>query len=239
MRFSMLFDPLRRRRGQTILHCLGDSHVSMFADWTGAQKLPRTVIRPNIVYGATALGLANPNSKTNALEKFRAQMGGIAPADFALFLLGEVDCGFVIWYRAAKTGLSVASQFETSLANYQNFVRDSKLAPEKTIICSAPLPTIGDEQIGAKNWGEVASARREVTATQRQRTDLTRDYNRRLEAWCHLENRRFLNFENEIFDSQTGLVAARFLHPDPLDHHLNPAQIQPILRAKLSEMGFE
>jgi hypothetical protein len=229
---SRQLDPLRRRRGHQILHLLGDSHLSMFENWHGPQALPRTVIRPTKVPGATALGLANPNSKSNALAKFEAQLGHITAEDFTLFLLGEVDCGFVIWYRAAKMGLSVESQLEESLSNYRNFVRDSGLPPEKTIICCAPLPTIGDEQ----NWGEVANARREITATIQQRTDLTRAYNQQLRAWCDAENRRFLDFESEITDPQTGLVAAQFLHPDPLDHHLNPTQIQPILRQKLVQV---
>lgn len=215
---------------------MGDSHVHLFRAVESSRTLSRTVIRTTIVGGATALGIVNPNSKTDALLTFRKQLRAISKRTFLLLLLGEVDCGFVIWYRAEKYGLSVESQFMKSLQNYEAFVQS--LLSEgfyRIIICSAPLPTIVDGQC----WGEVALARKDVQATQIERTRLTHAYNSSLEHMCNRLGLRMLRFDNDIRDDRSGLIRADFLSENPLDHHLNPASVAPLLAGKLRYMGFE
>jgi hypothetical protein len=115
-------DNLHRVSGKRIVYCLGDSHAKVFQYVDQNNYLPRTIFRCVIVGGATALGMVNPNSKTNALLTFQRKLGSISQRDHILFLLGEVDCGFVIWYRAAKYGLTVQAQMEESLRNYKRFI---------------------------------------------------------------------------------------------------------------------
>jgi hypothetical protein len=52
-----------------------------------------------IVGGATAQGAVNPNSKTDALAIFQKKIK-YTNADNILIMLGEVDCGYLIWVRS-------------------------------------------------------------------------------------------------------------------------------------------
>lgn len=63
---------------------------------------------------------------------------------------------------------------------------------------------------------------RQVTASQAERTDLTHRYNRRLAAEVARAGLRFVDFTPDLVDPATGLIADRFRHPDPADHHLHP-----------------
>ena len=228
-------DWLRRTRGTRILYCLGDSHVKMFQRLETGKCFERLVLRCTIVGGATALGLVNPNSKTDALKRFRQELGYVSTRDHLLFLLGEVDCGFVIWYRANKYNMPVEAQFERSLANYQSYLLSvADQGYRNIIVCSVPLPTIVDGQ----TWGEVADARKEVAATLAQRTELTLRYNARMRHFCGQEGLALLDFEQDILDQESGVVRRRFLNHDPLDHHLEPSAMTPVLVSRLQDLGF-
>jgi hypothetical protein len=226
---------MSRLRGKKILYCFGDSHAKMFRFLDQNDYLSQTLIRCHIVGGATAMGMVNPNSKTNALNIFRERIKHISPYDYLLIMLGEVDCGFVIWYRAAKYKVSVETQLAQSLSNYRVFINEL-IADRQTrlIICSAPIPTIFDDA----PRGEIAHARREVTATLEARTNLTLQYNGALKRICQEQDLHFLDFSTEILDVQTGVINKAFLNRDPLDHHLEPSTIAPFLTEKLQRIGF-
>jgi len=55
---------------QTVLHCIGDSHVQHFKYLAREYRLPLTDMRFCIVQGATNMGLANPHSQTQAMPIF-------------------------------------------------------------------------------------------------------------------------------------------------------------------------
>src|SRR5687767_9103177 len=80
---------------------LGDSHASVFKHWRFRFHLPRSRFQLCIVGGATVSGLDNPNSKTQAAAHFENALLSSNPTRI-ITLLGEVDTGFVIWYRAKK-----------------------------------------------------------------------------------------------------------------------------------------
>lgn len=80
------------------------------------------------------------------------------------------------------------------------------------------LPNIRDGQL----VGEVSHLRRDVKATQVERTLLTRSYNRQLEYFCRCEGLRFVDFTPELEDWRTGLLHGHWCHPSPADHHLHP-----------------
>lgn len=181
------------------------------------------------------MGMVNPNSKTQALETFKQNIEQVDRQDYLLFMLGEVDCGFVIWYRAEKYQIAVDEQFNISLENYLKFIRQVVNAGySKIIICSVPLPTIFDGQI----WGEVAKARSEVRASLRERTQLTLKYNSILRDFCRDMGLFYLDFEAEILDSKTLVVKQEYLNKNPLDHHLDSKAMLPVLVRKLKEFGF-
>lgn len=220
----------------TIL-CIGDSHVNMFLPF---QKLP--TILPGSqwtiksVAGATAMGLVNPNSKTQALPVFRQVLAGVSNKQTLVVMqLGEVDCGFVIWYRANKYGLDIQSQLHQSLSNYFGFVQDDVVGQGfcKIVICSATLPTIQDNC----DWGEVATARRDVKATLLERTALTVIYNQQLKQFCDSNGFYYLNMEKHTLDPRTGVVKKKFLNPNRNDHHLNLTQLFPYLLSEVKQLG--
>ena len=123
--------------------------------------LPHTWLDLTEVGGATALGMVNPNSRTNALQSFREVIGRVPQGRSLLFMLGEVDCGFLIWHRAARLGSS-SQQFEESLHNYFGFLNSLLSEGRRSLVVSiVPPPTILDGQ----TWGEVANARSAVAAS--------------------------------------------------------------------------
>lgn len=197
---------------------IGDSHIEAIIRAAEQGLLNRFALVKK-VGGATAVGLRNPNSHTDALAKFRAVLLPARRDCIPIIQLGEVDCGFVIWYRAAKFGESVETQMDESLAAYFSFVDGLRREGYPTIVVTAPiLPTIRDGQ----DWGEVANARREVTATLQQRTKLTLRYIEALRDGARLRDLPFVDLTPDLLDSSTGVVAEAYRHPNPTNHHLDP-----------------
>ena len=95
--------------GFRVIHCLGDSHIEVF--WR--MKLPRTHFRVVSVGGATALGIANPRSQTNALLIFRALLETLPAGSQVVVMLGEVDCACLL-FLFAQNGHDIDMLFERS-----------------------------------------------------------------------------------------------------------------------------
>lgn len=232
-----LFTPFKKVYPCTTIHCLGDSHtdyikhVAHFGFWYA------TRFEFCIVWGgATAMGILNTHSKTNAFNIFSKYLENVKPTDFIFLSLGEVDCRFVIWYRAIKYQTSVEEQFNTSLNNHLGFIKKILSEGKRNIIIPCvPLSTVQDEQY----WGGIANVRRELKVPLKERTDLTIRYNEKLRAFCRDNHLYFLDFEKEILDPQTGVVKREFLTKDPFDNHLLSRKISPILARKLRNYGFK
>jgi PST family polysaccharide transporter len=200
-------------------YVFGDSHAKIFSHINAIHPLSKLYFDVTPVKGATAQGLVNPNSKTNSLQIFRNKINTITnKKSILIFLLGEVDTGFVIWYRAQKYGESVEAQLERSLTNYITFLTETqKRGFQNIFVVSAPLPTIRDNQ----TWGDIANLRKEVTATQLERTELTLRYNSKLRDLCEMHGLKFVNFDEELLDSNTGLIKDVFVNEDLSNHHLD------------------
>lgn len=231
--------PLRARAAQLAgkqpLHCFGDSHVLVFKEIRRRRLLPKTWIDVVKVRGATALGMVNPNSQTHALPIFRSVISRLPTDRRLLFLLGEVDCGYLIWYRARRLNVPVEDQLRESLERYQTFL--ASLIDEgrrDLIVTGAPPPTILDDQ----PQGETADARREIEATLLERTALTLRYNSALREWCDSVGVRFLGYDDEVIDPATRVVREDLRNPNPLDAHLAVAPYATVLAAHLRSLGF-
>ncbi|MEI6124940.1 MAG: hypothetical protein WCQ99_00155 [Pseudomonadota bacterium] len=228
-----LFDPPRT------LHCLGDSHAMVFEyiahTYTGMFRA--TKFKFCIVQGATNLGLANPHSQTQAFPIFKKYIAEeIDFRDTVLFILGEIDCGFVIWYRAQKYGLAVEKQFNESKQNFFTLINLAKQkVGKKIILCDVPLPTLHDNQ---KVMGEVANKRLEVKATLRERTDLTLRYNDEIHTFAARDGLQCIQYQNEILDQESKTVSEKYLSKDPRDHHLSNENLSVLLAAKLQQLSF-
>lgn len=202
---------VRRRLFEEVL-VLGDSHADVFEEDAMKSSFPGRFFHVVAVRGATVSGLENPNSKTQAYPTLMAQARR-SKARVAIVLLGEVDTGFVIWYRAEKHGAPVARMLDKALRNYQKFLLE--LVPRFRVICiSTPLPTIRDGQ----DWGEVANIRKNVQTTQAERTRLTLEFNRRMRDFCKKNGIDHLSLDERSLGPD-GLVSPHLLNPDPRNHH--------------------
>ena len=180
-----------------------------------------------VVHGATATGLANPNSKTQALGIFENYLKEeVKKDDYVVFQLGEVDCGFAIWYRAEKHGLSIQKQTQLAIDNYSSLIqKSSAINGKKTIICSAVLPTIQE----GSNFGEVANLRKEVKANVKERTQLTLDFNRMLRQLAEKNRLAFIDLDQSLLNEKTSIIHSKFLHKDSTNHHLDPSSLAKII----------
>lgn len=220
-----------------VLHCVGDSHVQYFEHLAKEYFFVNTRFRFCVVPGASNMGLANPHSKTQAFPIFRDYLNEIDDGEFLLLCLGEVDCGFVIWYRAEKHGSQVDEQFQRSLSNYFKLIELclEKVGRKRLMVLSVPLPMISDSRHAI---GEVANQRLGIKATQKERTDLTRKYNRGLDRFCKSMGVEFLNMEPEMLDKSTGLIFPYFKNQDSSDHHCDQNAVAGLLIPKLKNLGF-
>lgn len=200
------------------LIALGDSHLEALKL---AADLGILNIRSNyfsIVPGATVVGLRNPNSLTDAINIFRTTLLS-QPVDSHLIInLGEVDCGFVMWWRAKKYGESVDKQFQESIDAYHQFLIEVlEMGFTRLCIVGASLPTIRD----GVDMSEVANKRSEITVSIQNRTDLTLRYNQALNELASNLNTRYFDVTDAVLDRSLNLVHDFFLNSDPHDHHLD------------------
>lgn len=212
----------------------GDSHIAPFRKAVELGLLPPETGLLE-VRGATAMGLANPQSVTGALEIFEAGLLPPRPGAVPVMQLGEVDCGFVIWYRAEKHQLPVADQTEKSIQRYFGFV-DRLLAAgyPSVVITGATVPTIRDGQ----DWGEVAHLRREVQTTLVERTQLTLAYNDRLQQGARARGLPFVCIADAVLDPETGVVKDYYRRKNPLNHHLHAARSAELWVAGLNALSL-
>jgi hypothetical protein len=209
--------------------CLGDSHMWRLR----GIHVPGVRFRVRAVGGATASGIQNRQSKTHALTEFNARLGRARRWQQILLHLGEVDCGFVIWYRAEHHGLSVDEQLTRTLDSYTTFIaRVASMGFRRVMVLSVPLPTIGD--LPSERMGEVANLRKEVTATKAERTELTLRFNSELRERCDALGVTFVDATTGQLDPRTGLIHPRFVRKTHLDHHLERV---PYIELVSSELG--
>jgi len=201
---------------------LGDSHSPVFNHPLFKEKFPNLVFNVLTVIGATASGLENPNSTTQAYPVFREAVRQTA-AKQVIVMLGEVDTGFVIWYRAQKYQESVAPMMDKAIASYSRFL--SELNRNFEVVCiSTPLPTIQD----GNDWGDIANARREVTASQVERTALTLEFNRIMQEFCLQNDIRYIMLD-DLSLGDGGIVKAGLLNSDCNNHHYDSEQYSRLL----------
>ena len=198
--------------------CLGDSHVRIFSYIQRKRMLQQFWFDVCVVGGATAQGAINPNSKTDALSLFKKRITKARPFQTLIFQLGEVDCGFVIWYYSQKYQIAIEDQLRRSATNYISFLLSIKKSGFKNIIAlSAPLPTIFDGQ----DWGEIANARNEIKVSLIKRTELTIRYNHLVCNLCHKNNIMFFDTTIELLDKKNSIIKSKFMNKNKCDHHLD------------------
>jgi len=201
-----------------VLVC-GDSHTGVFKySNTKQSKYKFNVCE---VGGATALGLVNPNSKTNALPIFSRTIKN-TKADKLIIMLGEVDVGFVIWVRSKRYNISVDEQINKSIYNLFSFIqneiiKNNTYEPCDIIIAGSVLPTIRDNT----DKKLLGGARSEVDASQETRTIKTLEYNDKLKRKCNECGYGYIDITNFILDKNENIVKPIYLNKNLHDHHLD------------------
>lgn len=227
--FGIPPDAAHQGLARTEILVLGDSHAAVFSDARFRAEFPLHSFEVVSIGGATASGLENPNSKTQSAPKFLDALGK-SRAGTVVVLLGEVDTGFVIWYRAEKYEAELSQMLLSALTSYQDFL--TVLKDGHRVIClSAPLPTIPDGQ----EWGEVANARKDVRASQMERTTLTIRFNAGMKRFCAENGIDYLDFDDQSM-GEDGLVDKRLLNSNPLDHHYEPCAYMEMMVPKLQKL---
>lgn len=172
------------------------------------------------VGGATAQGAVNPNSKTNSLQIFTDRIRYTEQYDKILIMLGEVDCGFVIWVRSKKYDISVDEQLTSSVQNLftfiTNIIETTNYRYSDFIVCGSILPTIKDQT--DKRY--LGGARSEVEASQKLRTKKTLQYNDELSKKCNELGCNYIEITKSLIGDD-GLIRQEFLSQNPYDHHLD------------------
>lgn len=222
----------RRAAGQHEVLVLGDSHVLPFLRMGVPYGLDGEFFRVVSVEGATVSGLPNPNSRTGAAQRFTEALAD-SNARTVLVNLGEVDTGFVIWYRAQRDGQSVEAMLEQALDRYQELVAQIASQGRQAIVISAPLPTIGDGPAP----GIVANQRSTVQVPQAERTALTLRFNASMRRWCTDRGVRHLDLDPDSVDPATGRIRTELLSPDPSDHHYAREAYRRLLEIALARPG--
>ena len=214
---------LRRRRHVIVL---GDSHTLVFRDW-----------RPDgwwfdvvTVGGATASGIRNPNSVTEALPRFRARLARTMPWQPVMVMLGEVDCGYIIWRRARSESISVQDSLRETLDRYTEFLRDEVARGRPVMVMSVPLPTLPDD---SSSLGKTAQRRADVQVSQRDRTEMTLRFNRLVSELCDAEGWTFVDSTSGQLDPATGFVRGDLVRHGSGDHHLRDEPYRALIARAL------
>jgi hypothetical protein len=220
---------LHRLMSKNKILVLGDSHVEVFSNRQFLLTYPKTYFDVCSVGGATASGLENPRSKTQAFQIFDKALKE-KDYDEIIVMLGEVDTGFVIWYRAQKYDVDVMKMFKQAVDNYANFLDKVKQSGDLTVL-STPLPTINDS-----SSGEIAHTRKEITTTQKERVDLTLSFNQAIQRLCEEKNIKYINLDDKSL-GKDGVVKLELKNKDPKDHHYDFNQYAKLIISKFKKFN--
>lgn len=205
--------------------CIGDSHAAVF------KQIKNTLVLS--IPGATNMGIKNPHSKTKArpiIDNFLKK--NLKKNDTLIFLMGEVDCGFVIWYRKEKYNDTLESQLKESINNYFDLILSYKDKCDNILVCDVPPPTIRDNN---RVIGDVANKRMGIKASQIERTKLTKIYNNLISKFCEKNNFTHLKYLKDLLN-EDGIVDDFYMNKNPKDHHLDSDKFSKILKQKLKNM---
>lgn len=220
---------------KNIIVC-GDSHAGVFRFMNNKQKNIHFDVCE--VGGATAQGMVNPNSKMNALSIFINKIKKSKKADKIIIMLGEVDCGFLIWVRSKRYNISVYKQIENSTENLFKFIEkiinNFNYSKEDIIVIGSVLPTIKD----STNKKYLNGARSEVDVSQKIRTDKTLEYNEILKTYCKKNGHHYIDITEETLDSNSNIIKDNFINNNPCDHHLDNEKTYSMWLNKLQSILF-
>jgi hypothetical protein len=227
------------------LICIGDSHVEVFNRLQFNDGSKPIVC---VVEGATNMGLKNPNSSTNAKVEFEKFLDiNLTKDDTLLTMLGEIDCGFVVWWRSEVKGDTIESQFNESLNNYKDFVNKYTDKCKQIVMCDAPPPVLPDNDTILTNGmtlGEVGRIRQSwnnrynIVATLKDRVELTQRYNNEIKSFCKENGYTYIPWMADTLGKNQHVLES-FRHKDwPVNHHLDEMAFVKLIANKLTILNI-
>ena len=223
-----------RVTGRRWLHCIGDSHTEVLRDVQRMGLLRRTWMDVLTVPGATAYGLPNRDSASGSRRRFDHRLSQLDAGRTLVTMLGEVDAGYLAFHLAEQRSTSVERELEESFARYTQFLSSLRQRYE-VVVAAVILPAVEDYT----TWEPtVARYARDIDVPVADRTATTTQYNAWLRSWCADAGVAFLDYEDELRDPETGLLAEPFrIHPP--DPHLRADAFAPLVAAELRRLGFD
>ncbi|WP_346778719.1 SGNH/GDSL hydrolase family protein [Burkholderia sp. Ac-20353] len=209
---------------------LGDSHVRVFEHIWFAVSLPRVRFDIEYVPGATAIGIENRNSITSALLRFTDRLAS-SRHDWVLLNLGEVDTAYSLWKLVEFRSCPIPELLDEAIRNYCDFILEVA-ASHRVAVLSAPLPTLADQ---AAPRDETAAVRQQVSASQRERTELALEFNARVKAFCEAHDVPYLDSSPHALGPD-GLVKQSWRHRRRFDHHYARAPYARCLAKQLKAL---
>ena len=92
--------PLFKKR---VVHFIGDSHTEVFWHMEFSPFcFGRLLLKLKLFTEPQQRALPIPTAKPTPGNSLKITSQGSRKNDFVVFQLGEVDCGFAIWYRGRK-----------------------------------------------------------------------------------------------------------------------------------------
>jgi len=197
---------------------IGDSHGGIFEYCFDQGLLFPHLLNCEIVAGATAYGLNNDQATTGAWQKFSVALERFSRFDVVVIVLGECDCSYALWKKAESSSTTPTEWIAHSLQGISRLVAKVSDNPcvRRIILVGACLPSIEDCMASSQE----NILRREITATQWERTNLVLEYNRRLAKLAEALGVKYFDLTNETVDEHTGLLS-RCYAAGPDDHHLS------------------
>lgn len=202
-------------RGLHVVECYGDSHIAAFRRVNFMFPNLKYRFRTTSVLSATAYGLGNRNSLTDARNIFERKLKRTKGEEIHLVCLGENDTSFLVWSRSQKRNLSLDEALDQSLSSYKEFLLYFRASVGRLMVCSSPLPTILD---GQKN-PSVALLRDSIVVPLAERTSMALRFNRAVREFCEEQGICFLDLDDEVIDHRTGLLDDRFFNTKRYDNH--------------------
>lgn len=205
-----------------------------------------------IVFGASAYGLGkvstiqalkNTKSKTNAHEIFKEHIKNkkvIKKNSPLFFMLGEVDCGVVMWFRKNEYKTTIKEQIVACAENYFKFLKTIKSMGYTNIYVMTPnLPTILDSY----DWKDWKSDTRPKVigwgGNQLERTKATFKFMEELEKRCKEEEFVYIDVTTPQLDEKTGVVKKNLLIKEKKwNTHIQWEPNAKIIVKKFKDMGL-
>ena len=158
-------------------------------------------------------------------------------SDYIMISLGEVDCGFAIWYHADNHNVSIPEQLNRSLDSYQDFLL-SEVIPvfkNKIILMGSILPTIEDQT----DKRLLAGARSKVKTGIIERTELTLRYNLKLKKIAADFNLFYIDITEDTYDPVSKKILSQYKRENSYDHHLDNKNSSEVWIRQLNQLQLK